>query len=495
MRAAGRQAGLTGLPCPEMFGIVGAKTFFAPVMTKYLKFTTLSLRDLLTTFGPALLLLLALAWLAYRIIDPFPPKSVTISTGQENSAYEVLAKRYAAVLARQGITVRLERSEGSFQNLQRLQDPESGIGVAFVQSGSTSLQNAEQHDLVSLGSLFVEPIWLFHRASVKINGIPDLRGKRINVGTRGTGVPQMIEKLLDANGVKLKQLRLTELDNTRATMALLAGSIDGMVFSSSPEAPLIQMLLQTPGIRLMNFSQADAYARRFPFLTQVTLPHGIVDLGRNVPARDYQLIAPTATLVARDDLHPALMDLLVQAAAEVHGSAGWFQNRGEFPNPNYTEVPVADSAEKFYKNGPPLLQRYMPFWLANFFERMWIVIVAFGALLLPLSRVVPPLYVWKVRSRIYRWYGQLRDVESAMEHAVEQGDPREHQHIFTEQMKKLADIEHHVNRLTIPLSFAEELYELRSHINFVRKRLNWLMQSGANDQVQPAQPDQRTQPT
>jgi TRAP transporter TAXI family solute receptor len=445
-------------------------------MTKYLKFTTLSLRDLLTTFGPALVLLVLLAWLAYRLVDPFPPKLVTISTGQENGAHEVLARRYAAILARQGITVRLQRSEGSFENLQRLQDPDSGTDVAFVQSGSTTLQNSERYDLISLGSLFVEPIWLFYRAGVKIHQVPDLRGKHINVGSRGTGVPQMIEKLLEANGVQLKQVKLAEMDNTPATMALLAGKIDGMVFSSAPEAPLIQMLLQTPGIRLLNFSQADAYARRFPFLTQVTLPHGIVDLGRNVPARDYHLIAPTATLVARDDLHPALLDLLVQAAAEVHGGAGWFQKRGEFPNPGFTEVPVAESAEKFYKNGPPLLQHYMPFWLANFFERMWIVIVAFGALLVPLTRVVPPLYVWKVRSRIYRWYGQLRNVESAVEQAVGNGDARQRQQVYQEQMAALDDIERRVNQLTIPLSFAEELYDLRSHINFVRKRLAWLMQ-------------------
>ncbi len=453
-------------------------------MTKYLRFTTLSLRDLLPTFGPPLLLLLALAWLAYRVIDPFPPKLVTISTGQENGAYEVLAKRYAAVLARQGITVKLQRSEGSFENLQRLQDPESGIDVAFVQSGSTTLQNADHYELVSLGSLFVEPIWLFHRADANIDAINDLRGKRLNVGPRGTGVPQMIEKLLEANGLRLKQVRLTEMENTPATMALLSGKIDGMVFSSSPDAPLIQMLLQTPGIRLLNFSQADAYARRFPFLSRVTLPHGIVDLGRNLPTRDYQLIAPTATLVARDDLHPALLDLLVQAAAEVHGGAGGFQRRGEFPNANFTEVPVVDSAEKFYKNGPPLLQRYMPFWLANFIERMWIVIVALGALLVPLSRVVPPLYVWKVRSRIYRWYGQLRSVEGAMEHAVESGDASNRQRIFDEQMLKLADIERHVNQLTIPLSFAEELYDLRSHINFVRKRLGWLMQTSTQAPTQ-----------
>ncbi len=433
-------------------------------------FKTLSLRDLLLTFGPALLLVAALGYLAYRMVDPTPPKTVTLATGQENSAYEILGKRYAAVLARQGITVRLKRSEGSMANLQALQDPDSGVDIAFVQSGSTSLQDAEQHELVSLGSLFVEPVWLFYRSGVRIASIRDLRGLRINVGPPGTGVPQLFSKVLEANGMPAGSVKLTALENTPATVALLAGKIDGMVFSSSAEALLIQMLLQTPGIRLFNFTQAEAYARRFAFLSAVRLPRGIVDFGRDIPSRDYHLIAPTATLVARDDLHPALVDLLVQAAAEIHGVPGWFHRRGEFPTAAYSEIPVASTAEKFYRDGPPLLQRYLPFWLANFLGRMWIVIVALGALLLPLSRVVPPLYVWKVRSRIYRWYGQLR----AVERAVEEAEPETRRQVLDEQIERLNDIERRVNRLTVPLSFAEELYGLRSHIEFVRTRIEWL---------------------
>jgi len=433
-------------------------------------FKTLSLRDLLLTFGPALLLVAALGYLAYRMVDPTPPKTVTLATGQENSAYEILGKRYAAVLARQGITVRLKRSEGSMANLQALQDPDSGVDIAFVQSGSTSLKDAEQHELVSLGSLFVEPVWLFYRSGVRIASIRALRGLRINVGPPGTGVPQLFSKVLEANGMSAGSVKLSAMENTPATVALLAGKIDGMVFSSSAEALLIQMLLQTPGIRLFNFTQAEAYARRFAFLSAVRLPRGIVDFGRDIPSRDYHLIAPTATLVARDDLHPALVDLLVQAAAEIHGAPGWFHRRGEFPTAAYSEIPVASTAEKFYRDGPPLLQRYLPFWLANFLGRMWIVIVALGALLLPLSRVVPPLYVWKVRSRIYRWYGQLR----AVERAVEEAEPEIRRQVLDEQIERLNDIERRVNRLTVPLSFAEELYGLRSHIEFVRKRIEWL---------------------
>ena len=442
-------------------------------MPKFLRFTTISLRDLGVTFGPPLLLVIFVGVIAYRIIDPSPPKVVTLSAGQESSAYENLAKRYASVLAREGIQVKILRSEGSFENLERLKDPNSGIDIAFVQSGSTDLVQAEKIGLVSLGSLFVEPVWLFYRSDTRLDHLRQFRQLKINVGPSGTGVPQLFGKLLSANGINPAHLNLTEMENTSATMALLAGKIDGMVFSSAPEGLLIQMLLQTPGIRLFDFTQAEAYSRRFPFLSHVILPKGIINLGRNQPPYDLHLIAPTATLVAREDLHPALADLFVQAATEIHGGPGWFQRRGDFPNAHFTEIPLATSADKFFKHGPPLLNRYLPFWLANFFDRMWLVMVALGALLLPLSRVIPPLYVWKVRSRIYRWYGQLRSVEQAVEEASGAGK----RGVCEYQLQRLGEIEQRVNQLTIPLSFAEELYELRSHINFVRKRILWLQQN------------------
>ncbi|MGH8855940.1 MAG: TAXI family TRAP transporter solute-binding subunit, partial [Telluria sp.] len=197
------------------------------------------------------------------------------------------------------------------------------------------------------------------------------------------------------------------------------------------------------------------------------LPRGIVDLGRDIPAQDYHLIAPTATLVARDSLHPALVGLLVKSAGDIHGKAGWFQQQGQFPSPKYTEIPVADEAARYYRDGPPFLQRYMRFWLANLAERLWVVAVALAALLIPLSKIVPPIYVWRVRSRVYRWYGELRKVEQALEGAAH--DARESAR--DELLGRLDDIEERVNHISIPLAYAEELYRLRSHINFVRERV------------------------
>ena len=432
-------------------------------MSKIRKFTQFSFRDLVAAAGPTVLVIAGLCLLAYLLVDPTPPRSVTLATGQENSAYEELGKKYAAMLAKQGIKVTLVRSLGSQENLQRLN--QGKVDIAFVQSGSTDQQEATKTGLVSLGSLFTEPVWLFLREPAKVTRISELKGLKINVGPEGTGVPKLFRQVLELNGVASTDLTLGALENTPGTIELLEGRIDGLVFSSGPEALMVQMLLQTPGIKLFDFAQAEAYTRRLPFMSHVVLPRGIVDVGRDLPAQDYHLIAPTATLVARQDLHPALVDLFVQAASEIHGGTGWFQQQGQFPTERYTEIPVAREASKFYKDGAPLLQRYMTFWLANFFDRMWVVVVALAALLLPLSKIVPPLYVWRIRSRVYRWYGQLRAVEQELEAAHGKQD------VCAALLKRLDEIEELVNQISIPLAFADGLYGLRSHINFVRTRV------------------------
>jgi TRAP transporter TAXI family solute receptor len=437
-------------------------------MSRIRKFSQFSFRDLVATAGPTIFLIAAVCVLAYVIVDPAPPRKVTLATGQENSAYEEFGKKYAAALTKDRIKLTAIRSLGSQDNLQRLNDGK--VDVAFVQSGSTNEAEAQRKGLVSLGSLFTEPVWLFMRDASKVTQLNQLKGLKINLGPEGTGTPKLFRQVLALNGVEPADLTIGALENTPATMELLEGRIDGLVFSSGPDALLVQMLLQTPGISLFNFDQAEAYARRLPFLTHVVLPRGIVDLGRNLPPQDYHLIAPTATLVARENLHPALIELFVQAASDIHGGAGWFQQQGQFPSANYTEIPVAREAAKYYKDGAPLLQRYMPFWVANLFDRLWVVVVALAALIIPFSKVVPPLYVWRIKSRVYRWYGQLRAVEQALDEA----DGARRQQVAAELLKRLDEIEGRVNRMSIPLAFADNLYGLRSHINFVRQRvLTW----------------------
>ena len=443
-------------------------------MTATLRHTLLSFRDLLATAGPFIVLAVALLAGAYCLLDPTPPKKVVLATGPEQGAYAEFGKRYAEELKKFGITVELRNTHGAAENLRLLVDPKAGVDIAFVQGGAgegrraAAAEGTDDGALVSLGSLFHEPVWLFYRAdsaqrllaAPALASLKQLEGWRFNIGARGSGGPNLMLRMIEANAIERGALTLVRHEQTPATMALLAGEVDAMVLVSAPESLMVQMLLQTPGIQLFSFAQADAYARRFPFLSPVVLPRGVVDLARDVPPQDVRLVAPTATLVARDSTHPALIQLFVQAADRIHGGAGWFHKKGDFPSATNTERPLAKEAERYYKNGPPLLQRYLPFWLANLIDRMWPVLVTVIAVLIPLSRMLPPLYEFRVRSRIFRWYGQLRDVEEGIGTRAP-----------AELLRELEGIEQRVERVTVPLSYADELYALRTHIQMVGNRL------------------------
>jgi len=440
------------------------------MMPRVLRLTLLSMRDLLVTAGPFVLLALALLLLAYWLLDPTPPRRVSLATGAERSDYAEFGARYAKALQREGITVALRPTHGAAENLALLRDPASGVDVAFVQGGvDEAATDGRDDDLVSLGSLFYEPVWLFYREdaaqrllkSPALTSLAQLPGWRVSIGTPGSGVPHLMQRLLEANALDVKALNLLQQEQTPAVVEFLAGTVDALVFASAPESLMVQMLLRTPGVRLFDFAQSEAYARRFSFLSPVVLPRGIVDLAQDRPAQDVHLVAPTAMLVARKDTHPALVQLLVQAAHGVHGGPGWFQRKGDFPNTRNTELALADEAQRFYRDGPPLLQRYLPFWLANLIDRMWVVLISIVAVLIPLSRVVPPLYQFRIRSRVFRWYGQLRAVEDGIgERPV------------GELLGELDRIEGRVGQITLPLSYADELYALRSHIALVRQRLS-----------------------
>jgi hypothetical protein len=439
-------------------------------MTKVIRYTLLSIRDLLASFGPFVLLSIALLVLAYWWLEPTPPKRVSLATGPEQSAYDEFGKRYAQMLAREGITVELVRTEGSSANLQMLR--EGKVDLGFVQGGSSE-QSSSEDTLQSLGSLFLEPVWMFYREESAKKISPDgrlkapqeLSGLRVNVGTAGSGVPALMAKLLEANRVDAKTLTLSRLEQTPATVAFLNGELDVIVFASAPESLMVQMLLQTPGVRLFDFAQSEAYARRFSFLSPVLLPRGVVDLAADNPAQDVRLVAPTTTLLAQSAVHPALLQLFSQAAAQLHGGAGWFNRARQYPNVENNEVPLAKEAERYIKNGPPLLQRHLPFWAANLIERMWVALGIIIAVLLPLSRIVPPLYEFRIRSRVFRWYAQLRDIEQRADHTQPGPDTR------SGLLGELNDLDDKAGKIQVPLSYVDELYALRSNIHLVRKKL------------------------
>jgi hypothetical protein len=434
-------------------------------MPQAIRYTLLSLRDLLVSAGPFLVLAAVLLFLAYWWLDPTPPKHVRLATGPAQSAYDEFGKRYRKALAANGIEVVLVPSEGSSANLKLLHEGQADLG--FVQGGSSERAANEESGIESLGSLFVEPVWLFYRedAAKKAGGtltsLTQLAGLRLNVGTSGSGVPALMHKLFDANKVDRSELKLSHLEQTPATVAFLAGELDAIVFASAPESLMVQMLLMTPGVKLMDFAQSEAYSRRFAFLTPVVLPRGVVDLAGDQPPQDVRLVATTTALLARDATHPALLDLFAQAARDLHGPAGWFNRAGAFPTVEHSEYPVSPEAERVIANGAPFLQRWLPFWLANLVERMWLALGIIVAVLLPLSRIVPPLYQFRIRSRVFRWYAQLREIENRLLADPSSGG---------ELLKELDQLDEKVGRIAVPLSYADELYALRRNIEMIRQR-------------------------
>jgi ABC-type nitrate/sulfonate/bicarbonate transport system substrate-binding protein len=450
---------------------------------KTLRFTLLSLRDLLLSAGPVALVALALVALAYWWLDPTPPRHVRLATGPAQSAYDEIGKRYRQALARHGIEVQLVPSEGSSANLRLLQQGQVDLG--FVQGGSGEGPPAESAGIASLGSLFVEPVWLFYRqegaaegsrrgamkgarngrqasaGTGALNALSQLQGLRLNVGTEGSGVPRLMARLFEANGIDPASLQLSRLEQTPATVAFLAGELDALVFASAPESLMVQMLLMTPGVQLLDFAQSEAYSRRLPFLTPVVLPRGVADLAKDLPPQDVRLVATTTALLAREDTHPALLQLFGQAARALHAPASWFQRAGSFPTVEHSEYPVSAEAERAIRQGQPFLQRWLPFWLANLVERMWLALGLIVAVLLPLSRIVPPLYEFRIRSRVFRWYGQLRELEVRLE-----AQPAQAPELVTE----LDALAARTAGISVPLSYADELYALRNNIAGVRAR-------------------------
>lgn len=435
------------------------------------RFTAVSWRDLAATLGPILLISLLAIWVAFKFVRPAPPDTITLTSGPEGSIFSTTAEKYRAILARNGVKLQILPSQGSLENLKRLSDSSFQVDVGFVQGGVSQGMSIDQ--LVSLGSLFHEPLAVFYRGAQPVDQLSGLRGKRLAIGGEGSGTRALALILLKANGIEPGgPTALLDLGGDDAAQALIAGKVDAVfLMGDSAAPPVMRSLMQAPGIRLLNFAQADAYARRFIYLSKLELPMGSIDFGRNIPAQNLALIGPTVELVAREDLHPALSDLLIDTAREVHSGANLLQRAGEFPAPLEHEFRISSDASRYYKSGKSFFYRYLPFWLANLTDRMLVILVPIIVLLIPGLRLVPVLYTWRVRSRIYRWYGALLALERDM---LAHPEPAKRE----EMLKRLDAIEQGVNSLKVPLSFADQFYVLRGHISFVRASGLWAAQPG-----------------
>lgn len=419
-------------------------------------------RDLLLVGIPALLLVVAAFWVGTRFIQPAPPATLTIASGAAGGAYQRYAAAYHAVLARYGIRLDERPTAGAVENVELLR--RGAVEAGFMQGGAAL---AEPDDpLESLGALYYEPLWVFYREGLakgsRLREIAQLKGRRIAVDLPGSGTFQLASEVLHANGMDAAPTRLVRIGGLEAAGALADGEVDAVFVVGPTQSAAVWTLLYTPGVQLLSLGNAEAYVRMFPQLNQVTLPRGAIDLVNDVPRHDITLLAPMATLVVRKDMHPAHVDLLLEAISEVHGAPGVFHRPGEFPRAQGVVFPLAPEAARYYKSGKPFLQNYLPFWAAILIDRMVVMLIPLFAVLIPVFRFAPALYSWRVRSRIYRRYGELKFLEAEVEREADRN-------LRDEWLKRLDAIERDVNRIPTPLAFADMLYTLRMHIGLVRE--------------------------
>ncbi|WP_144114073.1 TAXI family TRAP transporter solute-binding subunit [Paraburkholderia sp. BCC1886] len=410
----------------------------------------------------ALLVVLLVTGIVWAV-DPAPPKTITLSAGPHDSSFLVAAEQYRKILARNGVTLNVLESDGSVQNLHRLLDPKQHVDLALVQGGVAD--GIDTSSLVSLGSVFYIPVVVFYRGT-GVSQLSQLEGKRIAVGRDGSGTRLLALKLLDANGIQPgADTTLLPTDGLQAATQLVAGDVDAAILNGdSATRGLMLRLLKVPGISVMNFDEASAYTRLFPYLDQIDLPVGVLDLRRRIPPDTVHLISPTVELVARSHLHPAISDLLIEAAQEVHGMPGLLQRAGEFLSPVAREYQISEDAQRYYRTGKSFLYRTLPFWLASVGDRTLVLLLPMAVLLFPAMRLIPALYRWRIRSRIYRYYGALIALERG---ALADSTEDQRRSLF----RQLDQIEESLNQLRMPLAYADAFYVLREHVGFVRDRL------------------------
>ena len=418
------------------------------------------LRARLSLYVPLVLVAALVSFVLYRSLDPTPPKRVRIAAGAPDGIYMETAQRYRAILARDHVELEIVPTSGSLENLALLQSSD-GVDLGFVQGGTAP---AAASGLQSLGSVFLEPLWVFLRTEVAVDRLAELQRRRLAIGVEGSGTRALALELLQSSGVS-DGARMRSIGGREAVNALLEGSVDAAFFVTARPAPLLEPLLRSPKVRLMSFAQADAYARRYRFLSKLTLPEGVLDLNGDVPPYDVVLLAPAASLVARATLHPAIVDLVMQAATAVHSPAQLFADAGEFPSARQVEVPLGSGAQRYFKSGPSFLRRHLPFWAATQVERAFILLLPAVGLLVPLAGLVAPWALQaRARGHLNRAYGRLLALErQALGTTSDDGRAR--------VLDQLAQLQTDVCRLRIPVAHAEQLYHLRTHIAFMRQQL------------------------
>jgi TRAP transporter TAXI family solute receptor len=421
-----------------------------------------SVRDAAGSWGLAIVILTFSFIVAYQFVEPAPPKRIVLATGQDGGAYQHYGDQFAAYLAREGIQTELRATAGSVENLALL-DGDNGVDFGFVQGGLAGFAPTE--NVVAVGSLYLEPLWLFLRADIELEEVADFVGKRIAVGAEGSGTRAVVLNLLAAHGIDARTSEFVDVSPDELVHVFSTNEIDAAFIIGAPESDHIAGLIRVRHVKLHSLERADAYIRRYPYLSKISLPRGVLDLQSDRPETDIGTVALTAMLVARNDLHPALIDLLLVAATEIHGKHSLLADAGQFPTPLYIDLPLSKEAERYFKYGPPFLLRYLPFWAATLVDRLWIMLLPLIGLAIPLIRLVPPAYRWQIRRRLLRLYAELGRIDPLVNAVQDDED-------LAARLQRLERLDNGSVIESVPKGYTDDVYKLRRDIDLVRRRLN-----------------------
>ena len=409
----------------------------------------------------ALALVIVIVLLSFVVTAP--PRRIVIAAGPAGSYFDVTAHQYAEALKKEGLQTEILNTEGALENIRLIDSPQKHVDFAFIHGGLTDAHLSP--DLMSLGSVGFEPIWVFYRVSLgSLDRINALQGRRIAVGPEGSGVHVLARKFLTAVGIDERNSRLLGLEDAQVREGFRDGTLDAAFVMDPPDSPRIRALMEMPGLRAMPMSRAEAMRRNFPFLHVRMLPRGTVDLQRDLPADDTPLVATTAVVVARKNTHSAVVYLLMSILDAVHEPPTLMSDENEFPADKDVDVPLAPQAERYYAGGKPFLQRYLPFWVASVLERLLAVAIPLAALFFPFMNIVPKIYNWRIRNKITRCYQELIELERQVRLL-----PREK---LNEEFERLVHVvDEYLDERKVPVSYSNEIYVLKEHIELVRRKI------------------------
>ena len=427
------------------------------------------MRDILKVYIPIVAVFVAVGLILWHLMAPPPPHDLVMASGPADGAYAAYAERYRKVLAESGLSLEVLHTSGSIENQTLLLN--NTADVAFLQGGTMVLDSntGDPPDgIEALASVYYEPLWVFVRSNQRPERLAQLAGKRIAIGPEGSGTRPLALALLAASGIKAGDKTKTQILPTigaAAVQGLLDGTLDAAFFVTGSISPAMKKLIDSPNVYLMNFVQGDAYSHQFSSLSALTLPRGALDLVRDIPNRPMTLVASAAQLVARSDINPALVDALLEAAQKIHRQGGMFERPGAFPSRDMVELPLSSEAERYFRSGPSFARRYLPFWVASVVERALILILPLLTLSIPLMKFAPMAYRWQVSRRVLRWYRRLQLIEAETRTDINAERRKE-------LVAELDKIQTQVGHTKVPSSYTQSLYELRLHIELVRRLID-----------------------